>query len=133
MSQYQKFVCCCDRKSFLGLHRPAFEYEREIRPEAVQSRYHRTTLAASNGAVRNRWCSDPCMRIAVITYIHPSPQRFEMWETPAVPASSNGLCKGWDSFSVPRFAEAGHFHGSLLLGNETADNEQLTLHELAFV
>ena len=34
-----------------------------------------------------------------------------MWETPAVSASSNGLCEGWDRFTVPRFAWAGHFHG----------------------
>ena len=72
-------------------------------------------------------------RIAVFTSIHPSSQRRGMWETPAASASSNGLCKGWDSFSVPRFAESGHFHGSLLLGKEATGNEQLTRHELAFV
>ncbi len=27
-----------------------------------------------------------------------------MWETPAASASSSGLCEGWDSFTVPRFA-----------------------------
>ncbi len=35
-----------------------------------------------------------------------------MWKTQAASASSNGLCEGWDRFTVPRFAWTGHFHGS---------------------
>lgn len=40
-----------------------------------------------------------------------------MWKTPAASASSNGLCEGWDRFTVPRFAWTGHFHGCYLLAS----------------
>ena len=36
-----------------------------------------------------------------------------MWETTVVSASFNGLCEGWDRFTVPRFAWTGHFHGGI--------------------